>query len=1062
MSDSDKDDNAAVADTMTSGEHPAATPGASPSAPIVIETERYELIELLGRGGMGEVHKAYDPRLGRYVALKVMRQATPEQAARLVSEARAQARVEHAHVCKVYGVGELANKLPFIALQFIEGKTLSAVAKQMTREERIAVIRDVADALHAAHRQGLVHRDVKPSNILVERHETGWHAYVTDFGIAREVDAPGLTKTGVVTGTPLYMAPEQARGQTSKIDRRTDVYGLGATTYELLCGRRPFEGESTLDVIWKLTNEEVVPPRAIDPSIPVDLETIVMKCLEKEPERRYESARALADDLKAWADGEPILARRSSLGYRIVRRARKHKALVSTALALVVAGVVGGIWAAHARAQAAEQARLANEFGQEVERNDSLARISALLPLHDTRKERQIIEARMKELEARIAALGDAAEGPGRYALGRGYLVLERPADARRELERAWRAGYRAPEVSYALGLALGQLYQRALAELPPADDSGAEKERRAALARDLRQPALAYLKGAVGVRSEAPEYVEGLIALHERRWQEALDKARAAEERVGWMYQAHTLEGDIRLMLAKERWVEGGPDEALAELDRAGEAYQRAAGIARSSASALTGDCLRWVMAAEILSEHERSPAAAVDGAMAACGRALQALPGDGELAADEVDAWRRQARYQSTHDGDPIAAWQKAELIGRQGKALAPNNVRLLVAAGYIDRDRASWEEDNGKDPRAAIERAIAAGRAALERDPNAHEAYHLMSDAWLVRGDWEAAHGLDPRASYETTSEMGQRAWALAAQGFKVLNTIGLGYLSRGMWEANNGLDPRAALQQAVTTIDKVVRANPNVDYGYNNLCVTFQTLAEYEIKRGLDASATIARALPSCEKAVVIDPNDASVMQSLACVELDLAVWQRGQGIDPGPELERTRATLRRSFALTRTFELAWFTLGESELVATRWAADHGGAVQASFDAARAAYTRAVTLNDDEADALRGLAELHRVRAEWSAARHHGSDSDVRDGLDFATRALKINPRHATAALETGALHLVAARAASGEARRRAAEEAQHWLHDALGFDGNLEREARPLVAEADKLARTSPQ
>ena len=201
---------------MTSGEHPKLSADDVPSGPIVVESDRYQLLELLGRGGMGEVHKAYDPRLGRFLALKVMREATPEQAVRLVSEARAQARVDHANVCKVYGVGELANKLPFIALQFIEGKTLSAVAKQMTREERITVIRDVADALHAAHRQGLVHRDVKPSNILVEKRETGWHPYVTDFGIAREIDAPGVTKTGVVSGTPLYMAPEQARGQTSR------------------------------------------------------------------------------------------------------------------------------------------------------------------------------------------------------------------------------------------------------------------------------------------------------------------------------------------------------------------------------------------------------------------------------------------------------------------------------------------------------------------------------------------------------------------------------------------------------------------------------------------------------------------------------------------------------------------------------------------------------------------------------------------------------------------------------------------------------------------------------
>ena len=1058
MSDTD-DDSAAVADTMTSGEHPAVTPGSS-SGPIVVETERYELIELLGRGGMGEVHKAFDPRLGRHVALKVMRDATPDQAARLVNEARAQARVEHAHVCKVYGVGELDNKLPFIALQFIEGKMLSAVAKQMTREERVAVVRDVADALHAAHRQGLVHRDVKPSNILVERHESGWHPYVTDFGIAREIDAPGLTKTGVVTGTPLYMAPEQARGQTSKIDRRTDVYGLGATMYELLCGRRPFEGDSSLTVIWKLLNEEVPPPRAIDPSIPVDLETIVMKCLEKEPERRYESARALADDLKAWADGEPIQARRTSLGYRLWKRAGKNKAMVSTALALLVAGVVGGAYALHARTQAVEQAKLANEFGQEVERNDALARIAALLPLHDTRKERQIIEARMKELETRIARLGGAAEGPGRYALGRGYLVLERPAEARRELERAWRSGYRAPEVSYALGLALGQLYQRALAELPPADDAETEAMRRAQLARELREPALAYLKGAVGVRAAAPEYVEGLIALHERRWQEALDKARAAQDRMGWMFEAHTLEGDIRLMLAKERWVAGGPDEALAELERAGTAYERAAAIARSSASALHGDCVRWVMAAEILAEHERSPAAAVGSAMTACERAAEALPGDGEVWADEVDAERRLAKYYANHNGDPESAWREAERIGRAGKALAPNSVRLLVATGYVDRDRASWLEDNGKDPRPTLDRAIDAGRNALVRDANANEAYHLMSDAWLVRGDWEAAHGLDPRASYETTSEMGQRAWALSATGFKVLNTIGLGYLSRGMWEANNGLDPRAALQQAVATIDKVVRANPNVDYGYNNLCVTYQTLAEYELKRGLDPSTTLTRALPSCEKAVAVDPEGASTQQSLACVQVDLAVWQRRQGTDPGPQLDKARATLKKSLALDHSFELAYYTLGEGEMTAARWAIDHGAAPQAAFDAADAAYQHSVALNADEADSLRGLAELRRLRAEWSAAHHHGGvDGDVKAGLDFARRALEINPRHAAAALQTGALHLVAARTASGEARRRAAADAQHWLHDALTFDGNLEREAHPLVAEADKLAGT---
>ena len=1054
MSESDRKDDVGVADTMTSGEHPVAPAASS----LPIETERYQLLEVLGRGGMGEVHKAFDPRLGRFVALKVMREASPAQAARLVTEARAQARVEHANVCKVYGVGELNDKLPFIALQYIEGKTLSAVANQMTREERISVIRDVADALHAAHRQGLVHRDVKPSNILVERTEGGWHPYVTDFGIAREIDAPGVTKTGVVTGTPLYMAPEQARGQTSKIDRRTDVYGLGATLYELLSGKPPFESDSTLIVMWKLLNEDARPLRLVDPSIPVDLETIVMKCLEKEPARRYDSARALAADLEAWSDGEPIHARRTSVGYRLLKRARKHLALVSTALVLVVVGVAGSGYALHARRQAAEQARLAHAFGQEVERNDAVARYAALLPLHDTRRERAVIEGRMADLERRIAELGDAAEGPGRYALGRGYLVLERPAEARRELERAWRAGYRAPEVSYALGLALGQLYQRALSELPPADDKDVEAVRRADLARDFREPALAYLKHAAGLQSEAPEYVEGLIALHERHWSLALDKARAAEVRVPWMYEAHTLEGDIRLMLGKQRWVDGGPDEAVAELDRAGRAYLTATAIARSSAGALYGDCRRQVMTAEVLAEADRSPSLAVDGAVAACRRALEALPGDGEIYADMMDAYRRLARYQLAHNGDPRPAWGEAERLGVDARAAAPQSVRLQVALGYVARDRASWEQDRGQDPRPQLERAIRAARLALARDANAYDAYHLQSDAYLVQGDWQASHGLDPRAAYGTAAELGQRAYAISPQGFKTLNAIGLGHLSTGMWEANNGLDPRPALTLAANTYDQVVRANPNVDYGYNNLCVTWQTLAEYQIKRGLDPMPTLARALVPCTQAIAVDAEGASTHHSLGCVQLDLATWQRAQGIDPSAELALARATFRRALALDHQFALAWFSLGEAELVAARWAIFRGQPPRVAFEAARADYERALALNHQDADTLRGLAELFRVRAEWNAARHRAVDGEVRAGLGRAAEALAVNPRHATAALQAGALELIAARGATGAAARDAAARARASLSSALSFDANLAREARPLVDEAARLVR----
>ncbi|MDB4966513.1 MAG: Protein kinase [Myxococcales bacterium] len=1046
-------DEVGVADTMTSGEHPVSKVPAS----LPIDSERYQLLELLGRGGMGEVHKAFDPRLGRHVALKIMREASPEQAARLVTEARAQARVEHANVCKVYGVGEL-GALPFIALQYIDGKTLQELAPQMTREERIRVMRDVADALHAAHRQGLVHRDVKPANILVERTEGGWHPYVTDFGVAREIDAPSVTKTGVATGTPLYMAPEQAKGQTARIDRRTDVYGLGATLYNLLSGRHPFEGDTAVDVIFKLTNDDATPLRLLDPAIPVDLETITMKCLEKDPARRYDSARALADDLKAWVDGEPILARRTSLGYRVAKRARKHLALVSTAAVVLVAALVLTGYAIHAKRAAAEQAQLAHAFGQEVERNDAIARYAALLPLHDTRRERTIIAARMAALESRIAALGGVAEGPGRYALGRGYLVLERPVEARRELERAWQAGYRTPEVSYALGLALGQLYQRALSSVAPGDDREASIARRGELAKTLRDPALAYLKSAGTLDIEAPAYVEGLIALHERRWEQALDKARLAQGQVPWMYEAHTLEGDIRLTRASERWSDGGPDEALAELDRAGRAYRAAAELARSSERALAGDCRRLVLSAEILAESDRSPAGAVNGAVDACGHALQALPGDGAIYADLIDVYRRHGRFLAQHNGDPTGPWIDAARIGAQAEAADPDDPRMLIALGNLEKERASHDLDNGGDPRPRVARAIAAATSVVARDPNATDAFHLESDALLVQGDWEASHGLDPRAAYDRAAAAGERAFALSPQGWKTLNAIGLGWLSKGMWEVGSGLDPTPDLERAAVIYQKVVKANPNVDYGYNNLCVTWQTEAEYQIKRGLDPTATLDKALVDCKRTLAVDPGGAATQHSMGCTHLDVAIWQRERGVDPTAELELARASFATSLAIDRRFELAHLSLGQSELVAARWAVDHGASPTARFEAARAALERALGVNAQNADTLARLAELHRIRADWAAAAHRSVDAEVRAGLERTRQALAVNARHALAPLQAGALQLIAARAHDGASRRDSASQARASLEQALRADGNLEREVRPLVDEATRLSR----
>ncbi|MGV8040447.1 MAG: serine/threonine-protein kinase [Thermoanaerobaculaceae bacterium] len=304
---------------------------------------RYETGVPIGSGGMGTVVRSYDPVLERHVALKLLRRDEPELAERMLREARAQAAVDHPNVAKVYEVGYLEDGRPFIAMQLIEGRPLDEVAPGLTVDQKIGLVVTVAEAVQAAHATGLVHRDLKPSNILVEESgEWGLVPFVVDFGIAREEAAPGLTVSGQVLGTPGYMAPEQASGAVHTLDRRADIFSLGVILYELVGGCQPFGGDSAVEKLVSLLNDDPAPLRTRVPSVPADLEAVIFKCLEKRPEHRYVSARALAEDLRRYLAGEPVLARRVTRLGILWRRARRHPVVAATvaiaALAVAVAG----------------------------------------------------------------------------------------------------------------------------------------------------------------------------------------------------------------------------------------------------------------------------------------------------------------------------------------------------------------------------------------------------------------------------------------------------------------------------------------------------------------------------------------------------------------------------------------------------------------------------------------------------------------------------------------------------------------------------------------------------
>lgn len=290
------------------------------SKPQSPSTDRYQLQSKLGEGGMGQVWKASDTLLRRSVALKLLHTESPGMLQRLIKEAQALARVDHAHVCRVYEVGQLAGK-HCIAMEYIDGENSASASKHMTIREKAKIMLQVSEAVSAAHKMGLIHRDIKPGNILIKKTEdAGWHSYITDFGLARDLDSVDITKTGTLVGTPSYMSPEQALGRSHEVDQRTDIYGIGATLYELLSGHPPFTGANSIEVAMKVLHEDPVSLRKSHSNIPVDLNAIVLKCLEKDPAYRYQSARELAEDFKRFLNHEPIHAKHSDWRYRFIKK----------------------------------------------------------------------------------------------------------------------------------------------------------------------------------------------------------------------------------------------------------------------------------------------------------------------------------------------------------------------------------------------------------------------------------------------------------------------------------------------------------------------------------------------------------------------------------------------------------------------------------------------------------------------------------------------------------------------------------------------------------------------
>jgi WD40 repeat protein len=337
--EADKRDSAlpGEATALFSPTHPTPAENSPASFPQV---PGYEILSELGRGGMGVVYRARHLALKRLVALKMVLPGFVESA-RFRTEAASMARLAHPHIVQVHEVGEVAG-VPYCALEYVSGGSLAQKLARTPQPPRevAALVQTLALAIAHAHQRGVIHRDLKPANVLLTDEGV---PRITDFGLAKQMDDPsGATQTGQVMGTPSYMAPEQAAGRTSEVGPAADVYALGAILYEGLTGRPPFTGTTTLGVLDQVLRQEPVSPRQLQPGVPRDLETICLKCLQKDPARRYASATDLAEDLRRFLAGEPIRARPAGPVERLRRWCARNPA-VAALLALVIGTLAAGV-----------------------------------------------------------------------------------------------------------------------------------------------------------------------------------------------------------------------------------------------------------------------------------------------------------------------------------------------------------------------------------------------------------------------------------------------------------------------------------------------------------------------------------------------------------------------------------------------------------------------------------------------------------------------------------------------------------------------------------------------
>ena len=987
-----------------------------PAGPL---DDRIELRGRSGSGAMSTVHRAWDSQLERAVAVKFQIAVDDREAERLLLEARLQARVDHPHVIKVYEVGTLGGR-PCIVFQLVDGPTLGDLAPALPLADRVELLRQAATGLHAAHLQGLVHRDVKPGNVLVEEGLEGKrHALLGDFGLARAEEG-GLSRTGVPAGTLEYMSPEQLLGD-GPVDFRSDIYSLGATLYGILVGRPPFRSGARpgdgdpWDLFRRVLEEEPKPVHRAAPGTPRELGMVVSRAMSKSPASRYPTAEAFAEDLGRFLSGEPVQARPPSIPRRMVKWARRNRTAARALAAAGLAILVATGFAAWTSRRAAIAALEASRIGADAERMESLIRKEELLPVHDLTPAYEKIRSEMQRLSAGSKAV---ASGATEFALGRGHQLLGNPGAAHPHLLRAWNLGFRGPDVALALGEVEGQIYALELLALGRFDDPGKKQALADDLGRRYRDPAVQRLRSLEAATESDRLLIAARLALVERRFDEAAATARAAASAGADALEAGELEGRAMLDGAwaryEQRDLKGTSERAAA----ARESLERTVVVGRSA----PGPRLLLARARLLqyrLEAHTAGLKLAPLDAIVPVLRETEAIhPGSAELRVvwSALEVARGDALLAAGQD--PGQAMRAAVAQAERAVAVASDKRQPYLQLANACASLAIRIADTGGDPQAVFDQGVAAAMGARALAPESHGPYFNLAYLRTARAAWLAAHGEDARAEAEAALadarkmlEIGARPVMARLMVAEALEVVGM-----TRWRAGGEVD--GALTEGVEAVRQATAQAPR-DWSARATGIQLSaTWAELALAEGRVPTAAFDAGIPLAEALLPLAKENVAWGGLVGRLFLQRGRSELLEGRDPAGWLDRAEPLL---LAASRIQPSAHAALSEVELTRAAWVASHGG---------------------DPGPALQ--------RARLEAKRLSDADATAADGPLLEARALVNGPAPQRA-------NLTAARAASARAISLDGRRPQAWLVDArLQLALGDEAGAREALARAETL------